>query len=58
MFSLTKEQALKILKTALYIAVSALLDYLISLTTAMEFGTLTPFINLVLVTVRQLLKKS
>lgn len=58
MLSLNREQALKILKTALYIAASAVIDYLISLTTDTKFGTLTPLINLALVSIRQLLKKS
>lgn len=51
-----KTQALKILKAAGYVGVSAVLAYLISLTTDQPelFGVYTPIINIVLVTVKQL----
>ena len=51
---LTKKQALDIGKVAGYVAISAVLDYLISITTATEFGQLTPVINLALVTIKKL----
>lgn len=47
-------QAKKVLKAALYVGVSAILDYLISQTTGTQFGTLTPVINVVLVFTKQL----
>lgn len=55
---ISKNQALKIAKTALYIGVSAVLSYLITLTTNSPdlFGPLTGLINLGLVTLRQLFK--
>lgn len=51
----TKNQALKIAKTALYIGVSAVLGYLITLTTndPQMFGAYTAIINLALVTLKQ-----
>lgn len=52
--ALDKKQAVKVAKAALYVGVSAVLDYLISQTTGTQFGVLTPFINIVLVTVKQL----
>lgn len=54
MSPLTKNQVLSIAKVALYVGLSAVIDYLISLTTEMQFGQLTPLINLVLVTVKKL----
>lgn len=51
---ITSAQALKVLKAALYVGVSAALDALISASTNMQFGVLTPFINVILVTVKQL----
>lgn len=53
---ITKDQAKKILKTALYVGVSAILSYLITLTADQPdlFGPLTALINVVLVTVKQL----
>ena len=52
--SLTKKQAFDIGKVAGWIALSAVLDYLISITTSTEFGQLTPIINLALVTLKKL----
>lgn len=54
-----KAQALKILKTAGYLAVSAVIGYLIALTTDQPelFGLYTPIVNIVLVTVKQLFTK-
>jgi len=51
---LTKKQALDLGKVCGWIAISAVLDYLISITTASEFGQLTPVINLVLVAFKKL----
>ena len=51
---LTKKQALDIGKVAGYVAISAVLDYLISITTASEFGQLTPVVNIVLVAFKKL----
>ena len=53
---MNKDKTLKILKAAGYVGVSAMLDYLISATGGTEFGVLTPIINIVLVTARQLIK--
>ena len=52
--TLSKEQALKVLKTAGYVAVSAGIDFLISQTSGTQFGVLTPLINIVLVAIKQL----
>lgn len=54
---LNKAQVVKILKVALYVGVSAALDYLISLTTDTQFGTLTPVINITLVAIKQFFTK-
>lgn len=51
---LDKAQAVKVLKAALYVGVSAALDALISQTTGTQFGVLTPVINVVLVSLKQL----
>lgn len=51
---LSKEQAIKVIKAGLYVVVSALIDYLISETQGTQFGTLTPVINIILVTIKQL----
>ncbi len=52
---LTKKQALKIAKTALYIGASAILGYLTTLTTdnPQAFGEATIIINMILVTLKQ-----
>lgn len=52
--ALSKQQVLKIVKTAGYLGVSAFLDALISYTTGNQFGVLTPVINLILVSLKQL----
>ena len=56
---ITKNQALKIAKTAVYIAASAAISYLITLTTDQPelFGPLTGLVNVGLVTLRQLFTK-
>lgn len=51
---LNKEQAIKVLKAGIYVGISAVLDFLISETAGTQFGTLTPVINIVLVTIKQL----
>ena len=53
--NITKEQALKILKTAAYVAISAVLGFLISVVTDQPelFGVFAPIINIVLVTIKQ-----
>lgn len=53
--NITKEQALKILKTAAYVAISAVLGFLISVVTDQPelFGVFAPIINVVLVTLKQ-----
>lgn len=57
MSPLDKAQAMKILKVTIYVAISAALDYLISISSGTQFGTLTPLINILLVSVRQLFKR-
>ena len=52
--SISKEQALSILKVTLYVAASAAIDYLISISTGSQFGAFTPIINIVLVTIKKL----
>ena len=54
---ITKDQAKKIGKAALYVGASAILDYLISETSGTQFGTLTPILNVALVTLRQVFKQ-
>lgn len=54
---ITKDQALKILKAGLYVGVSAALDYFVSQTQGTQFGTLTPLINIILVSIKQLFTK-
>ncbi len=53
--NITKAQALKILKTAAYVAISAVLGFLISVVTDQPelFGVFAPIINIVLVTLKQ-----
>ena len=52
---ITKAQALKILKTAAYVAISAVLGFLISVVTDQPelFGVYAPIINIALVTIKQ-----
>ncbi len=54
-----KVQAQKILKAALYIGLSAVISYLITLIANQPelFGPLTPIVNIVLVTLKQLFTK-
>ena len=52
--ALDKKQALKVLKAAAYVGISAALDFLISQTSGTEFGVLTPLINVALVATKQL----
>jgi len=56
---LTKKQLLGLLKVAVYIGVSAVLSYLVTLTTDSPefFGVLTPVINLGLVALRDLFRE-
>lgn len=54
---ITKKQLVSIGKTAVYVGVSATLDYLISESQGTQFGTLTPLINIALVTVKQAFTK-
>ena len=51
---ISKDQAISILKVTGYVAVSAAIDYLISITTGSQFGVFTPIINIVLVTIKKL----
>ena len=53
--NITKEQGLKVLKTAAYVAVSAVLAFLIAFVTDNPemFGLYAPIINVVLVTLKQ-----
>lgn len=57
---ITKDQALKIGKAALYVGVSAALSALISALADSPdlFGPLTPVINVVLVTAKQLFSEA
>lgn len=54
-----KDQASKIGKAALYIGLSAVISYLITVITDQPdlFGPLTPIINIVLVTLKQAFTK-
>lgn len=54
---INKEQGIKVLKAAVYVSLSALIDYLISETQGTQFGTLTPLINVILVTTKQAFTK-
>lgn len=53
--SINKEQALKVLKTAAYVAISAALGVIIAFVTDNPemFGIYSPIINVVLVTLKQ-----
>lgn len=53
----TKSQLVSIVKVALFIGASAAIDFLISETQGTQFGTLTPIINLALVTIKQFVTK-
>lgn len=50
---ISKDQLVKIAKAAVYVGLSAVLDFLISQSTDTQFGVLTPVINVALVTVKQ-----
>lgn len=50
---ISKDQLAKIAKAAVYVGLSAVLDFLISQSTDTQFGVLTPVINVALVTVKQ-----
>lgn len=54
-----KTQAEKILKATIYVALSAGISYLITLVTNQPelFGPITPIVNIVLVTLKQLFTK-
>lgn len=54
MSPLTKNQLKSILKVSVYVGISAVIDYLISQSTDMQFGQLTPLINVALVTIKKL----
>ena len=51
---ISKDQAISILKVTVYVAISAAIDYLISISTGTQFGIFTPIINIVLVTIKKL----
>ena len=50
---ISRGQLVKIAKVAVYVGLSAVLDFLISQSTDTQFGVLTPVINVALVTVKQ-----
>ena len=50
---ISRGQLVKIAKAAVYVGLSAVLDFLISQSTDTQFGVLTPVINVALVTVKQ-----
>lgn len=54
----TKEQIIKIVRAAVYVGLSAAIDFLISQTTGTQFGVFTPVINIVLVSLKQLVTKA
>lgn len=54
---ITKEQGVKVLRAAVYVSLSAGIDFLISQTQGTQFGTLTPIINVALVTIKQAFTK-
>jgi len=58
-FGVTKQQIIHILKVAGYVAVSSVIGAFIAITTEQPevFGIATPVINVLLVTLRQVLKK-
>lgn len=57
-FGLTKAQVLKVLKVTAYVAVSTAIGGTLAIITAnpLAFGVVTPIVNVLLVTVEQLLK--
>jgi len=56
---ISKDQATKILKAALYVGASAIISYLITVITDQPelFGPLTPLANVILVTLKQAFTK-
>jgi len=50
---ISTDQFIKIIKAAGYCGVSAILDYLISVSTGTTFGLFTVPINVILVTIKQ-----
>lgn len=50
---ISRGQLVKIAKVAVYVGLSAVLDFLISQSTDTQFGVLTPVINVALVTIKQ-----
>jgi len=50
---ISRGQLVKIAKAAVYVGLSAVLDFLISQSTDTQFGVLTPVINVALVTIKQ-----
>lgn len=58
--TVTKDQWLKIFKAAAYIGISAVISYLITLLADQPelFGPLTPIVNIVLVTLKQVFTES
>lgn len=58
-FGLTKEQALHIIKVTGWVAASTLIGGVIAIITEQPevFGIYTPMVNILLVTVQQMLKK-
>ena len=53
----TKAQLVNLVKVAVYVGLSASLDFLLSQTTGSQFGVFTPVINLVLVSLKALVTK-
>lgn len=51
--ALDTKQLIAVLKVALYVGVSAAIDVLISALTDMDFGVLTPIINVALVALKK-----
>jgi len=51
---ITQRQAQQVLKAAVYVSISAGIDFLISQTGETQFGTLTPLINTILVVIKKL----
>lgn len=57
MSPVTKEQWKKVAVAAIYVGLSAMLDYIISITQGTQFGTLTPVINVAAVMIKQVFTK-
>lgn len=54
--NITKEQALKILKAAVYLAISTVIGFFITVLTEQPelLGVYTPIVNVILVTIKQI----